>query len=146
MPNAPVSPEADAFLRKPNGAVIATIRGDGAPFTAATWYDWDGETIYVNMDEGRTRLRHMRRDPHIAITVFDIENWYWQVSLLGRVVRIEDDEGFSGIHHLARRYTGADYVDLSRGRVSAWIAVDSWSGWDPVNYTVWQPGVSRPPA
>lgn len=146
MPNAPVTPEVDAFLRRPNGAVIATVRRDGAPYTAATWYDWDGDTIYVNMDEARVRLGHMRRDPRVAVTVFDVESWYWQASLFGRVLRIEDDTDFAGINRLARRYIGSDYPDTSRGRVSAWIAVDSWSGWDPVNYTVWQPGVSRPPA
>ena len=145
MPSAPVTPEVDAFLRKPNGSVIATIRRDGAPFTATTWYDWDGESVYLNMDEARVRLPHMRRDPRVAVTVFDLENWYWQVSLLGRVTRIEDDVELIGIDRLARRYTGADYVDRSHGRVGAWIAVESWNGWDPVNYGPWVPGVSQPP-
>lgn len=146
MPKAPVTPEVDAFLRRPNAAVIATARHDGAPFTAATWYEWDGENVYVNMDEGRVRLRHIRQDPRVALTVIDLENWYWQVSLVGHVARIEEDTGFVGIHRLAHRYIGQDYPDLSRGRVSAWITVVTWNGWDPVNYGPWQPGVSQPPS
>ncbi len=145
MPVAPVTAEVDSFLRKPNAAVIATIRRSGAPYTAATWYEWDGEAVYVNMDERRVRLPHMRRDPRVAVTVLDLENWYWQVSLLGRVVRLEKDSDFTGINRLARRYIGSDYPDLSRGRVGAWIAVESWNGWDPVSFTPWQPGVSKPP-
>ena len=28
---------------------------------------------------------------------------------------------------------------------NAWIDVDSWNGWDPVNCGPWQAGVSQPP-
>ena len=53
MPKPPLPPEVDALLRKANPAVIATVRADGSPHTAATWYDWDGERLLVNMDASR---------------------------------------------------------------------------------------------
>ncbi|MEW6583215.1 MAG: PPOX class F420-dependent oxidoreductase [Actinomycetota bacterium] len=145
MPAAPVSPEADAFLRRPNGAVVATIRRDGSPFTAATWYDWDGEHILMNGDAGRLRIRHMRRDPRVSVTVFDPGNWYWQLTLVGRIDEIRDDDGYVDIDRLAMRYIGGRYPDRSSPRVSMRMAVDTWNGWDPVRYTVWQPGVTVPP-
>ena len=87
MPKPPLPPEIDALLRKANPAVIATLRRDGSPHTAATWYDWDGERLLVNMDATRARLKHMRRDPRVSITVMDGPNWYRQVTIFGRVTR-----------------------------------------------------------
>ena len=52
-----------AMLRKPNPAVITTLRRDGQPVSAATWYLWDNGRVLVNMDEGRKRLEHLRGDP-----------------------------------------------------------------------------------
>ena len=51
------SPEVDAFLRRPNPAVIATLRPDGSPHTVATWYDWEDGRALVNMEVTRLRLR-----------------------------------------------------------------------------------------
>ena len=80
MPKPPLPPEVDALLRKANPAVIATLRQDGSPHTAATWYDWDGERLLVNMDASRLRLKNMRRDPRVAVTVMLGSDWYRQVT------------------------------------------------------------------
>lgn len=40
-----------------------------------------------------------------------------------------DDEGLADIDRLAQHYTGKPYRNRDRGRVSAWIEVDSWHGW-----------------
>ena len=82
MPPAPLPAELVEFLKEPHAAVIATVRSDGAPYTAATWYDWDGGRLLVNMDFERLRLTHMRRDPRVAVTVLEIKNWYRAVSVL----------------------------------------------------------------
>ena len=56
VPRVPVPPEVDAFLAQPNPAVVATIRPDGTPHTAATWYDWEDGRVLLNMAESRPRL------------------------------------------------------------------------------------------
>ena len=76
MPKLPLPPEVDRLLRKANPAVIATLRQDGSPHTAVTWYDWDGERMLVNIDSTRIRLKHMRRDPRVSVTVMDGAAWY----------------------------------------------------------------------
>ena len=63
MPRVPVPPEVDAFLARPNPAVVATVSPSGAPHTAATWYDWEDGRVLLNMDETRLRLRYLRRNP-----------------------------------------------------------------------------------
>jgi PPOX class probable F420-dependent enzyme len=145
MPASPVTPEVDAFLRKPNPCVIATLRPDGAPHTAAGWFAWEDGRVLTNMDDDRLRLAYMRRDPRVSLTVTDVENWYWQVSLMGRVVSIEEDAGLHDADRLSNHYTGSDYPTRDRRRWSAWIEVDRWHGWDPIRFARWEPGVSDPP-
>src|SRR6266566_3707479 len=72
----------DAFLKKPNAAVIGVVRPDGFPMTVVTWYDWEDGRVLVNMNDSRKRLRWIRRDPKVSLTVFD-DDWYRHVSLWG---------------------------------------------------------------
>jgi hypothetical protein len=81
------------------------------------------------MAETRLRLDFLRRDPRAALTVLDKGSWYRHVSLLGRVVSIEDDVDLADIDRLARRYTGRDYRSREQKRVSAWLEPDRWHGW-----------------
>jgi PPOX class probable F420-dependent enzyme len=118
------------FLQQVNPAVMATLRPNGAPHSAATWYDWEDGRALVNMDTSRTRLGYLRRDPQISLTVLKEGDWYQQVTLLGRVVEFRDDTDLADIDRLARRYTGEPYRNRVRARVSAWIQPDRWYAWD----------------
>jgi PPOX class probable F420-dependent enzyme len=129
MPKPPLPPELDEFLRRPNPAVIATLRPDGTPHSVATWYLWEDGRVLVNMDEGRARLEYVRRDPRVSLTVLDGDDWYRHVSLRGRVVSLEDDDGLAEIDRLSQRYRGTPYRNRERGRVSAWIEVTHWHAW-----------------
>jgi PPOX class probable F420-dependent enzyme len=124
-------PEIDELLRRPNPAVVATLRPDGSPHTVATWYLWDGERVLLNMDESRARLGFMRRDPRVSLTVLDAESWYRQVTLLGRVAELVDDPDLADIDRLSRHYGGEPFRDRESRRVSAWVEVESWHLWPP---------------
>ena len=117
------------LLAKPNPAVITTLGKDGRPVSVATWYVLDGDRVLVNMDEGRKRLEHLRRDPRVSLTALDEAGWYTHVSLQGRVVEMADDVDLEGIDRIARHYTGAPYRTRDRKRVNAWIEIDTWHGW-----------------
>jgi PPOX class probable F420-dependent enzyme len=108
---------------------MATLRSDGAPVSTATWYAWKDGRVLVNLDEGRVRLKHLRRDPRVTLTILAGDDWYTHVTLIGRVTEMHADEDLADIDHLARHYTGKPYPDRVRPRVSAWIEVDRWHGW-----------------
>jgi PPOX class probable F420-dependent enzyme len=129
MSKPPLPPEAEALLAEPNLSVIATLRSDGTPVTTPTWYLWENGRALVNMDEGRTRLRHLRDDPRVSLTVIDSDDWNTHVTLIGRVTETHDDEGLTDIDRLSLHYTGRPYPDHSRPRVSAWITPERWHGW-----------------
>ncbi len=129
MSKPPLPQAAVEMLAKPNPSVIATLRPDGQPVTAATWYLWDDGRILVNMDEGRKRLEHMRRDPRVSLTVLDEGNWYTTVTLIGHVSEWREDTDLSDIDRVSIHYGGGPYPTRDRKRFSAWIDVDRWYGW-----------------
>ncbi|HEU4514447.1 MAG TPA: PPOX class F420-dependent oxidoreductase [Nocardioidaceae bacterium] len=129
MPRPPLPDEVRELLARPNPAVIATLGATGQPVSVATWYLVDGDRVLVNMDEGRKRIEHLRRDPRVSLTVLDESSWYTHVSLQGRVVEWRDDPDREDIDRLARHYTGKPYRTRDRARVSAWIEVERWHGW-----------------
>jgi PPOX class probable F420-dependent enzyme len=129
MPKPPLPPELDEFLARPNPAVIATVKPDGAPHSVATWYLWEDGRVLVNMDEGRARLEYLRRDPRVSVTALAGDDWYRHVSVRGRVASLEDDTDLVEIDRLSQRYRGAPYANRERGRVSAWIEVTAWHAW-----------------
>ena len=131
MPPVPVPSEVDAFLAEPNPAVVGTVAPDGSPHTAATWYDWEDGRVLLNMDESRVRLGYLRENPAVSLTVLEDGNWYHHVSLLGRVVSLEEDEGLRDIDRLAVRYTGRPYRNRENRRFTAWMQPERWHAWPP---------------
>jgi PPOX class probable F420-dependent enzyme len=130
VPRVPVPAELSAFLALPNPAVVATLRPDGSPHTAPTWYDWEDGRVLLNMDESRVRLGHLRRDPRAGLTVTGPgDEWYRHVSLIGRVISIEDDADLADIDRLATRYTGNPFRRRDSPRVSAWLEPERWHAW-----------------
>ncbi|MBC9735085.1 PPOX class F420-dependent oxidoreductase [Nocardioides marmotae] len=130
MPDLPFPDDVRALLRKPNPAVVTTLRSDGSPVSVATWYLLeDDDRVLLNMDATRVRLRHLRRDPRVSLTILDEGNWYTHVSLVGRVTEMRDDEGLVDIDRCSTHYSGRPYPDRESPRVSAWMSIDRWHGW-----------------
>ncbi|WP_413755552.1 PPOX class F420-dependent oxidoreductase [Streptomyces sp. MMBL 11-3] len=129
MSKPPLPPEAVELLQRPNAAVIATVRSDGAPVSTPTWYLWEDGRVLISMDVGRVRLKHLRRDPRVTLTVLDGDDWYTHVTLLGQATEMADDENLADIDRISRHYTGEPYPNRDRPRVSAWIDIERWHGW-----------------
>lgn len=115
---------------RPNYGVMATVRRDGTPHTAATWYDWDGGRVLLTLDAGRTRLRYLRENPAVSLTIFDGGDFLRHVTVSGRAVEFADDPDLTVADRLARRYFGQPYPDRARPRVSVWVEIDHWHSWD----------------
>lgn len=129
MSKPPLPENAVAMLRKPNPAVITTLKSEGQPVSTATWYLWEDGRILVNMDEGRRRLTHIRHDRRVALTVLDDADWYTHVSIMGRVVEIHEDTDLVDTDRISIHYTGNPYPRRDRARVSAVIEIHRWHGW-----------------
>lgn len=63
------SPEAQARLRGPATAVIATINPNGSPLATPMWYVHDEEGFGMVSVDGLQKVRNLRRDPRISVAV-----------------------------------------------------------------------------
>jgi PPOX class probable F420-dependent enzyme len=60
-----------AFLAKPNDAIIATNRpGKGAQLSPV-WFLWDGETFFFSTQKATAKYTNIMRDPNISVIVND---------------------------------------------------------------------------
>ena len=97
------------LLRNKGITYLATLMPDGSPQLTQTWVDTDGEFVIINTVEGHQKIRNIRRDPRVAVTVADPENPRNFVQLRGRVVRETTDGGVEHIEMLSQRYLGQPY-------------------------------------
>jgi PPOX class probable F420-dependent enzyme len=118
------------FLRKPLPCVVGTLGKAGQPVTAATWFELqDDDTILLNIEAGRARIRHVEADPRVALTIMG-ESWYQHVSIQGRVTDMHTDPDLSAIDRIARHYTGKEYKTRDKERVSMVVAIDRLFVWN----------------
>ncbi len=117
------------LLRRPNPAVMATLAADGRPVSVATWYllEDDGRVL-LNLDAERARLKHLQKDPRVALTVLG-DDWYTHVSLQGRVGPITEDVGLQEIDKLSNHYLGARYSNRESPRVATRLHIERWHAW-----------------
>lgn len=90
---------------------VATLGKDGTPRSTAIWVDIDGDDILLNGPMSRKWMQNLKRDPHVALNVFDRVNIYQQVNVLGEVVDITTEGGEEHIDKLSQKYNGRDYPD-----------------------------------
>ena len=109
--------------------MVGTVREDGSPVTTACWYGLEADgRILLTMDRDSHRLRHLRADPRVALTVLG-DYWYNQLSILGRAVEIREDPELADIDALSYRYLGEPYEDRSYNGISALVEVERWHTW-----------------
>jgi PPOX class probable F420-dependent enzyme len=97
------------LLRRPSPCFITTLMPDGSPQMTETWVDTDGEHIVVNTVEGFLKVRNVRRDPRVAVSVADPENFSRYFAVRGSVVEMTTDGAVDHIEALAQRYLGQPY-------------------------------------
>jgi PPOX class probable F420-dependent enzyme len=138
MPIGPVPADLHAFLAAPRLAVVASLRDDGSPVTAACWFRFDGSHVLLSVAGDGQRLRHVRRDPRVALTVLG-EREFTHLSVLGRVVGITQDSDFAGVDEFARHYTGRDYPNHDVPGYVLRVEIDRW-------HVFGDPASDEPPA
>jgi PPOX class probable F420-dependent enzyme len=103
-----ITDEQRAFLTGKNFASIATLNQDGSPQVSPVWIDVEGDTVIVNSEQKRLKVRNLQRDPRVAISVPKSENPYEYIEIRGVVKEITPEGGFEGIDRLAEKYLGVE--------------------------------------
>ncbi len=94
-------------------ATVATLDRDGSPHLSSAWVGIeDGEVVFGTLDDQR-KLRNIRRDPRIALTVQGdrVNEWGLREYLvINGTARITEGGAPELLQRLARTYLGPDVV------------------------------------
>jgi PPOX class probable F420-dependent enzyme len=102
-----LTPEDVALLREPQIANVATVMADGTPQVTPVWIDTDGEALLFNTAKGRVKHRNLVRNPKVAISVVDGNDFYRKVVVRGTATFVEDGAD-AHVDALAKKYLGLD--------------------------------------
>ena len=98
-----------ALLRAPSTCYLATVMSDGSPQLTQVWVDTDGTDVVINTVEGHQKLRNVRRDPRVALTVSDPADPSDYVQIRGVVREITTDGAREHIDVVSQKYLGKPY-------------------------------------
>ncbi|SHI27858.1 PPOX class F420-dependent oxidoreductase [Streptomyces sp. 3214.6] len=96
-----------ALLDGRNFAAVATLGPDGAPQNSVVWIKREGDTVLFSSTDGRQKVRNLRRDARISISVFDLANPYTSVEIRGTAEILPDPDKRLP-HELSHKYLGVD--------------------------------------
>lgn len=91
-----------------NFAHVATIGEEGEPQVTPVWIEYDGTHVLFNTEEKRAKVKHMRANPRIALSIPNQENPYQYLEIQGKVVEITTDGADEMIDRLAMKYMGKE--------------------------------------
>jgi PPOX class probable F420-dependent enzyme len=97
------------FLDQPYYAVVTTLRRDGSPHNTVVWVDTDGDEVLFNTAIGRAKVRHLRNDPRVAITVIDPQDAHHWISISG-TSELTTEGAEAHINRLSWKYNGVDFT------------------------------------
>ncbi|GAB4418202.1 MAG: PPOX class F420-dependent oxidoreductase [Anaerolineales bacterium] len=93
-----LNPETKAFL------FLATLMPDGSPQVTPVWFDYDGEHILINTNEGRVKDHNMKERPQVAMVIQDPADPYRYLQIRGNVAGYTRENADEHIDMLSRRY------------------------------------------
>jgi PPOX class probable F420-dependent enzyme len=121
----PITADARVLLSRPNFAHLSTLMPDGSPQNTPVWIGMEGDPILIGTGEGSRKVRNVRRDPRVALSVVDFHNPYEEVQVRGRVVEFRGDSDFKVMDDISRKYTGKEFPFRNPvGRVALVIEVE----------------------
>jgi PPOX class probable F420-dependent enzyme len=92
-----------------NFVAVATKAKDGAPRNTIVWCHTDGDKILLNGARSRAWVKNLQRDPGVALTIFDREQPYRRVTVIGKAVEITTNGAEESIDMLSLKYGGQLY-------------------------------------
>ncbi|MEA5359173.1 PPOX class F420-dependent oxidoreductase [Amycolatopsis sp., V23-08] len=96
-----------ALVDGKNFATAATLEPDGSPQTSVIWIGLDDGDLVFSATEDRRKVRNLRRDPRISVSITDAANPYRHTQLRGTVT-LTPDPGKTLPKALSHKYLGED--------------------------------------
>lgn len=97
------------LLRGAATCYLATLMPDGSPQLTQTWVDTDAQHVLINTVETHQKVRNVRRDPRVSLTVSDPSHPSRYTEVRGHVIEMTTEGAADHIEVLAQRYLGRPY-------------------------------------
>ena len=98
-----------AYLDEVRLAVFGTTNADGTPHLTGLWYELRGDTLVFSTVAKSRKVRNLRRDPRVAVTISDPAHPGGFYQVRGRAISITEEGGPEHIEMMAQKYTGGSY-------------------------------------
>jgi PPOX class probable F420-dependent enzyme len=102
--------EIQAYLAAPHIAVMATVNRQGHPHLTPNWYRYDGQVLTFITRTDRLKYRHLQRDNHIAVCIYDPPAASQYVVISGTATCTTQDI-WEEARRIIARYRAPDEVD-----------------------------------
>ena len=120
-----LDPKVLALLSRPNFAHLATLMPDGSPNVTPVWIGVQEDRILIGSGESSLKIRNLRRDPRLSLSVIDFHDPYEEVQIRGRVVEFREDSNFKIMDEISQKYIGKEFPFRNpEGRVALIIEVE----------------------
>ena len=107
VPSVSLNDSVRDLLDGRNFAAVATLGPDGSPQNSVVWIKREGDTVLFSSTDGRQKVRNLRRDARISLSVFDLANPYTSVEIRGTAEILPDPDKRLP-HELSHKYLGVD--------------------------------------
>ncbi|HEY1511695.1 MAG TPA: PPOX class F420-dependent oxidoreductase [Solirubrobacteraceae bacterium] len=105
-----LSSELRELLEARNMAHVATLMADGAPHVSPVWIGVEGDLLAIFSAQENLKVRNLRRDGRVAISVCDEHNPYRAAIIRGHVVEERTgEEAIAIMDRMSNRYIGSDF-------------------------------------
>ncbi|GAA1244045.1 PPOX class F420-dependent oxidoreductase [Pseudonocardia aurantiaca] len=91
----------------PTFATVATLNPDGGPQTSVVWVGLEDDDLVFSATEDRRKVRNLRRDPRVSVSITDVADPYRHTQLRGTVT-ITPDPDKTLPKTLSHKYLGED--------------------------------------
>jgi PPOX class probable F420-dependent enzyme len=134
---ADLDPVYRQLIEEPVTAVIAVMGAAGRPNLTPVWFDYEGDTILLNLATHRRKVDWLKANPQATFLLMNPQNPYHWLSIKGTVTReISEDDPAEGprvtaqLNKIFKKYTGGDVYalrdpSLDERRVLLEMSVDS---------------------
>lgn len=68
---------------------LTTVRADGSPAPTPVWFYWNGETFLIYTEPGSHKLRHIARNPAVALN-FNTDEYGGSVAVFTGTAAVDD--------------------------------------------------------
>lgn len=112
---------------------VVTFDAKGAPQLTMVWMDVEGDEVLFNTAEGRVKVRNLRRDPRIIVSVQDRTDPQAYAVFYG-TARLTEAGADAQIDKLAKRFLGVEkypFRQADEKRLVVRISVDRIGGAGP---------------